>query len=78
MLAYSSISHGGYILVGVLATVVASSATTALAGVVLFYLVVYSVANLGRASPWRPGCSATRDGRDRGPSNGLGCRCIRS
>ena len=45
MLAYSSIAHAGYMLVGVLATVVAS--TPAAAGSVLFYLVVYSVANLG-------------------------------
>ena len=45
MLAYSSIAHAGYMLIGVLATVVAS--TPAAAGSVLFYLVVYSVANLG-------------------------------
>ncbi len=45
MLAYSSIAHAGYMLVGILALVVASSA--AAAGSVLFYLVVYSVANLG-------------------------------
>lgn len=45
MLAYSSVAHAGYMLVGVLATVVAS--TPGAAGSVLFYLVVYSVANLG-------------------------------
>jgi NADH-quinone oxidoreductase subunit N len=45
MLAYSSIAHAGYMLIGILATVVASTAMAA--GSVLFYLVVYSAANLG-------------------------------
>jgi len=48
MLAYSSIAHAGYMLVGVLATVVAGN--TDAAGTVLFYLVVYSVANIGAFS----------------------------
>jgi NADH-quinone oxidoreductase subunit N len=45
MLAYSSIAHAGYMLVGVLATVVAPGSGAA--GAVLFYLVVYSIANIG-------------------------------
>jgi NADH-quinone oxidoreductase subunit N len=45
MLAYSSIAHAGYMLVGVLATVVAPGSGAASA--VLFYLVVYSIANIG-------------------------------
>ena len=46
MLAYSSISHGGYILVGVLAAAVATRGEKA-AGAVLYYLVVYSFSTLG-------------------------------
>lgn len=45
MLAYSSIAHAGYMLVGVLAMVVSTGHRAA--GAVLFYLVVYSVANIG-------------------------------
>jgi NADH-quinone oxidoreductase subunit N len=41
MLAYSSIAHAGYVLLGVVA------GTTAGASAVLFYLAVYSVMNLG-------------------------------
>ncbi len=48
MLAYSSIAHAGYMLIGVLATVVVPRGEVPdAAGSVLFYLVVYSVANLG-------------------------------
>jgi NADH-quinone oxidoreductase subunit N len=45
MLAYSSIGHAGFILIGVLAT---GSATTLMRGVesVLFYLMTYTVTNL--------------------------------
>ncbi len=46
MLAYSSIAHAGYLLVGVLAAVVSVDPSSA-AGAVLFYLVVYSFTNLG-------------------------------
>ena len=46
MLAYSSIAHAGYMLVGVAAAGVSRSHAEA-AGAVLFYLVVYAVANLG-------------------------------
>ena len=45
MLAYSSISHAGYILVGVLAAAV--SVNRAAAGPVLYYLVVYGFSTLG-------------------------------
>ncbi len=46
MLAYSSIAHAGYLLVGVLAAAV-SVEPAAAAGSVLFYLVVYAFTNLG-------------------------------
>ncbi|MBX6315390.1 MAG: NADH-quinone oxidoreductase subunit N [Isosphaeraceae bacterium] len=46
MLAYSSIAHSGYILVGVLAASV-STRHDAAAGSVLFYLVIYSVTTVG-------------------------------
>ncbi len=48
MLAYSSIAHAGYMLVGVLAVVVGAGKSAA--GPVLFYLVVYSAANIGAFS----------------------------
>jgi NADH-quinone oxidoreductase subunit N len=46
MLAYSSIAHAGYILVGVAAASLAAHGATA-AGAVLYYLVVYAFANVG-------------------------------
>jgi NADH-quinone oxidoreductase subunit N len=46
MLAYSSIAHAGYILVGVAAASVSTRGAEA-AGSVLFYLVVYAFANVG-------------------------------
>ncbi len=46
MLAYSSIAHAGYMLVGVLAAA-ASVNKSAAAGAVLFYLVVYSFTTVG-------------------------------
>ncbi len=46
MLAYSSIAHGGYLLVGVAALGLATDVTRA-AAAVLFYLVVYAFANVG-------------------------------
>ena len=46
MLAYSSIAHAGYLLVGVLAAVVSVDASAS-GGSVLFYLVVYAFTNLG-------------------------------
>jgi NADH-quinone oxidoreductase subunit N len=41
MLAYSSIAHAGYLLLGIVAANVAGKAA------ILFYLLVYAVANLG-------------------------------
>ena len=49
LLAYSSIAHAGYMLVGVLAVIVSTGEKTS-AGPVLFYLVVYSIANIGAFS----------------------------
>jgi len=46
MLAYSSIAHAGYILVGVAAASVSIGGARA-AGAVLYYLVVYAFANVG-------------------------------
>lgn len=46
MLAYSSIAHAGYMLVGVVAAGVSVKSAES-AGAVLFYLLVYSFANLG-------------------------------
>ena len=46
MLAYSSIAHAGYMLVGVAAASVSTRGAEA-AGSVLFYLVVYAFANIG-------------------------------
>jgi NADH-quinone oxidoreductase subunit N len=52
MLAYSSIAHAGYILVGVAAVSVAQNSTAAAA--VLYYLIVYAFANVGAfaAAAW--------------------------
>jgi NADH-quinone oxidoreductase subunit N len=46
MLAYSSIAHAGYILVGV-AAVSVSDVHAEAAGAVLYYLIVYAFANVG-------------------------------
>jgi NADH-quinone oxidoreductase subunit N len=46
MLAYSSIAHAGYILVGVAAASLATGGAGA-AGAVLYYLIVYAFANVG-------------------------------
>ncbi len=46
MLAYSSIAHAGYILVGVAAVSVSSAGPKA-AAAVLYYLIVYAFANVG-------------------------------
>lgn len=46
MLAYSSIAHAGYMLVGVAAAAVSVEGDRA-AGAVLFYLVVYAFSNIG-------------------------------
>ncbi|WP_165065023.1 NADH-quinone oxidoreductase subunit N [Paludisphaera rhizosphaerae] len=53
MLAYSSIAHAGYMLVGLAAASVSTSGPAA-AGAVLYYLVVYAFANLGAftAAAW--------------------------
>ncbi len=72
MLAYSSIAHAGYLLVGVLAVAVSFDPSAA-AGSVLFYLVVYSFTNLGAfaVAAWlaRDGGSEQIDDLD-----GLGAR----
>src|SRR5207248_9419092 len=46
MLAYSSIAHAGYMLVGVAAAGVSVKRSEA-AGAVLFYLVIYGFSNIG-------------------------------
>jgi NADH-quinone oxidoreductase subunit N len=46
MLAYSSIAHAGYMLVGV-AAVSVSAVGPASAGAILYYLIVYAFANIG-------------------------------
>jgi NADH-quinone oxidoreductase subunit N len=46
MLAYSSIAHAGYLLVGVMAAATAAAREQALAGI-LFYLVAYSATAIG-------------------------------
>jgi NADH-quinone oxidoreductase subunit N len=46
MLAYSSIAHAGYILVGVAAVSISTRGASA-AGSVLYYLIVYAFANVG-------------------------------
>ncbi|MDR3618207.1 MAG: NADH-quinone oxidoreductase subunit N [Paludisphaera borealis] len=46
MLAYSSIAHAGYMLVGVAAVSVSTNGPAS-AGAVLYYLVVYAFANIG-------------------------------
>ena len=46
MLAYSSIAHAGYILVGVAAVSISDEGPAA-AGAVLYYLIVYAFANVG-------------------------------
>lgn len=70
MLAYSSIAHAGYILVGVAAASVAADNTKA-AGAVLYYLVVYAFANVGAfaVAAWLVRDKTTDDIED---LNGLG------
>jgi NADH-quinone oxidoreductase subunit N len=70
MLAYSSIAHAGYILVGVAAASVAIDNTKA-AGAVLYYLVVYAFANVGAfaVAAWLVRDKTTDDIED---LNGLG------
>ena len=46
MLAYSSIAHAGYILVGVAAVSISMKGAGA-AAAVLYYLIVYAFANVG-------------------------------
>jgi NADH-quinone oxidoreductase subunit N len=70
MLAYSSIAHAGYILVGVAAASVAVDNSKA-AGAVLYYLVVYAFANVGAfaVAAWLVRDKSTDDIDD---LNGLG------
>jgi NADH-quinone oxidoreductase subunit N len=46
MLAYSSISHAGYLLIGVLTAMTLGSAQMAMSGI-LFYLIAYTLMNIG-------------------------------
>ncbi len=81
MLAYSSIAHAGYILVGVLAASVSLKDATSLtsyrndlaAGSVLFYLVVYGISTVGAfaVAAWLARDKAREDIDD---LNGLGTR----
>jgi NADH-quinone oxidoreductase subunit N len=68
MLAYSSIAHSGYILVGVIAGPVnpASMATNGIAAV-LFYLLVYGVMNMGAFAVL---ACLERPARSRAPASG--------
>jgi NADH-quinone oxidoreductase subunit N len=70
MLAYSSIAHSGYILVGVAAVSVSLSGRGA-AGAVLYYLVVYAFANVGAfaVAAW---LVRDKDSDDIDDLNGLG------
>jgi NADH-quinone oxidoreductase subunit N len=70
MLAYSSIAHAGYILVGVAAVSVSMNGPTA-AGAVLYYLVVYAFANVGAfaVAAW---LVRDKDSDDIDDLNGLG------
>jgi NADH-quinone oxidoreductase subunit N len=47
LLAYSSIAHAGYLLVGVIAAAVSKDSNSGAAGAVLFYLVIYGVTTVG-------------------------------
>ncbi len=69
MLAYSSIAHAGYILVGVAAVSVAADSKAAAA--VLYYLIVYAFANVGAfaAAAW---LVRDKDTDDIDDLNGLG------
>jgi NADH-quinone oxidoreductase subunit N len=80
MLAYSSIAHAGYLLVGVLAASVAVKGTVGVpiwnpqaAGAVLFYLVVYGVSTVGAfaVAAW---LTRDKDREDIDDLNGLGFR----
>ena len=70
MLAYSSIAHAGYILVGV-AAVSVSTADSKAAAAVLYYLIVYAFANVGAfaAAAW---LVRDKDSDDIDDLNGLG------
>ena len=70
MLAYSSIAHAGYMLVGVAAVSVSTRGVEA-AGSVLYYLVVYAFANIGAfaVAAW---VVRDRDGDQIEDLNGMG------
>jgi NADH-quinone oxidoreductase subunit N len=70
MLAYSSIAHAGYMLVGVAAAGVSNRHEES-AGSVLFYLVIYALSNLGAfaVAAW---LARERHGDDIEDLNGLG------
>ena len=60
MLAYSSIAHAGYMLVGVAAAGVSNRHEES-AGSVLFYLVIYAFSNLGAFAVAAWLCAETRE-----------------
>ena len=72
MLAYSSIAHAGYILVGVLAVSISLNRSEA-AGAVLFYLIVYGFTTIGAfaLAAW---LARDVDGDELSDLNGLGYR----
>ncbi len=47
LLAYSSIAHAGYLMIGIVATVAAVSARTIALSSILFYLLCYTFLNMG-------------------------------
>jgi NADH-quinone oxidoreductase subunit N len=73
LLAYSSIAHAGYLLVGILAASVSVEQDQGAAGAVLFYLVVYAAAKIGAfaLAAW---LSRDLDHEDLDGLNGLGYR----
>ena len=72
MLAYSSVAHAGYILVGVLAVSISLNRGEA-AGAVLFYLIVYGFTTIGAfaLAAW---LAKDVDGDELSDLNGLGFR----
>lgn len=72
MLAYSSIAHGGYILVGLAAASVSVNGSAA-GGAILYYLVIYAFSNLGAfaVAAW---LARDRDADEIDDLNGMGAQ----
>lgn len=70
LLAYSSIAHGGYILVGLAAASVSVNGSAA-GGAILYYLVIYAFSNLGAfaVAAW---LARDRDADEIDDLNGMG------